>query len=91
MNEIDVSLFCPARHHVGNLVKNAAQIGYKPRGKEQLAAWPTHQADMWWEVSCPDGCPGAFGGAVDPIRQEVDGWRLTRAGRTAHYTLQRVG
>ena len=29
MNVIDVSLFCPARHHVGNLVKNAAQIGYR--------------------------------------------------------------
>ena len=28
MNGIDVSLFCPAQHHVGNLVKNATQIGY---------------------------------------------------------------
>lgn len=91
MTGIDVSLFCPARHHVGNLVKNAAQIGYKARDKQQLTAWPTHQADMWWEVSCPDGCQGAFGGAVDPIRQEVDRLAADPSRTTAHYTLQRVG
>lgn len=91
MDGIDLSLFCPAQHHVGNLVKNASQIGYKPRGGQQLAAWPTHQADMWWEVSCPDGCPGAFGGAVDPIRQEVDRLAADPNRTAAHYTLKRVG
>ena len=91
MNEIDVSLFCPAQHHVGNLVKHATQIGYRPRGKQQLAAWPTHQADMWWEVACPDGCQGIFGGAVDPIRQEIDRLAADPSRTAAHYTLKRVG
>lgn len=90
MNGIDVLLFCPAQHHVGNLVKNATQIGYHPPGG-QLATWPPHQADMWWEVSCPDGCPGSFGGAVDPIRQEVDRLAADPKRTTAHYTLKRVG
>jgi hypothetical protein len=90
MNEIDLSLFCPAQHHVGNLVKNATQIGYHPRGGK-LAAWPPHQTDMWWEVSCPDGCPGIFGGAVDPIRQEVDRLAADSSRTSAHYTLKRVG
>jgi len=49
---IDVSLFCPAQHHVGNLVKFETQIGYRQKGG-QLAAWPPHQTDMWWEVRCP--------------------------------------
>jgi hypothetical protein len=89
-DEIDVSLFCPAQHHVGNLVKFSTQIAYHPiDGK--LAAWPPHQADMWWEVSCPEGCPGAFGGAVDPIRQEVDRLAADPNRTNAHYTLKRVG
>jgi hypothetical protein len=90
MNEIDVSIFCPEHHHVGNLVKHATQIGYHPRGG-LLAAWPPHQTDSWWEVSCPDGCPGAFGGAVEPIRQEVDRLAADPNRMTAHYTLKRVG
>jgi hypothetical protein len=89
-DEIDVSLFCPAQHHVGNLVKFSTQIAYHPIGGK-LAAWPPHQADMWWEVSCPEGCPGAFGGAVDPIRQEVDRLAADPNRTNAHYTLKRVG
>jgi hypothetical protein len=89
-DEIDVSLFCPAQHHVGNLVKFSTQIAYHPIGGK-LAAWPPHQADMWWEVSCPEGCPGAFGGAVDPIRQEVDRLAADPKRTNAHYTLKRVG
>lgn len=87
---IDVSLFCPAHHHVGNLRKFGSQIGFQPRGG-QLAAWPQHQSDSWWEVRCPDGCAGVFGGAVDPIRQEVK--RLAEDPRRtiAHYTLKQVG
>ena len=64
---IDVSLFCPEHHHIGNLMKFSAQIGFRPRDG-QLAAWPPHQSDMWWEVRCPDGCPGVLGGPIDPIR-----------------------
>jgi hypothetical protein len=91
MNEIDVSLFCPAHHHVGNLVKHATQIGYKKRGVQQAATWPPHQSDMWWEVTCPDGCPGIFGGAVAPIKQEVDRLAADPSRTTAHYTLKQVG
>jgi hypothetical protein len=87
---IDVSLFCPAKHHVGNLVKFSSQIGYHPLGG-QLAAWPPHQTDMWWEVRCPDGCPGVLGGAVDPIRQEVDRLAADPNRTNADYTLKRVG
>ena len=87
---IDVSLFCPAHHHVGNLVKYSTQIGFRKTGG-QLGAWPPHQTDMWWEVTCPDGCPGAFGGAVDPIRQEVDRLAADPNRTTAHYTLKKVG
>jgi hypothetical protein len=87
---IDLSLFCPARHHVGNLKKFGSQIGYQKRGGA-LGAWPPHQADAWWEVKCPDGCPGIFGGAVDPIRQEVDRLAADQSRSMAHYTLTRVG
>jgi hypothetical protein len=90
MNEIDLSLFCPAHHHIGNLQKHATQIGYKPRGG-MLAAWPPHQTDMWWEVRCPDGCPGQLGGPVEPIRQEVDRLAADPKRMTAHYTLKQVG
>jgi hypothetical protein len=90
MNGIDLSLFCPARHHIGNLVKSATQIGYHPRGG-LLGAWPPHQSDSWWEVRCPDGCPGTFGGPVDPIRQEVNRLADDPNRTTAHYTLTKVG
>jgi hypothetical protein len=46
---------------------------------------------MWWEVVCPDGCPGTFGGAVEPIRQEIDRLAADPSRTTAHYTLKRVG
>jgi hypothetical protein len=87
---IDVSLFCPAQHHIGNLQKHQTQIGYKPRGG-MLGAWPPHQSDMWWEVRCPDGCPGTLGGPVEPIRQEVDRLAADPKRITAHYTLKPVG
>jgi hypothetical protein len=87
---IDVSLFCPEHHHVGNLMKFSAQIGFRPRGG-QLAAWPPHQSDMWWEVRCPDGCPGVLGGPIDPIRQEVNRLADDPKRTNAHYTLKRVG
>ena len=87
---IDVSLFCPAQHHIGNLLKFSTQIGYRQRGG-QLGAWPSHQSDGWWEVRCPEGCPGAFGGAVDPIRQEVDRLAADPNRTSAHYTLKKVG
>jgi hypothetical protein len=87
---IDVSLFCPAQHHIGNLLKFSTQIGYRQKGG-QLGAWPSHQSDQWWEVRCPEGCPGAFGGAVDPIRQEVDRLAADPNRTTAHYTLKKVG
>lgn len=87
---IDVSLFCPAQHHVGNLRKFAAEIGYQPRGG-QLGAWPPHRSDSWWEVRCPDGCPGVLGGAVEPIRQEVQRLADDPRRASAHYTLKRVG
>jgi hypothetical protein len=87
---IDLSLFCPAQHHVGNLRKFAAEIGYQPRGG-LLAAWPPHQSDSWWEVRCPDGCPGVLGGAVDPIRQEVKRLADDPQRTNAHYTLKQVG
>jgi hypothetical protein len=91
MSEIDVLLFCPAHHHVGNLLKNAKQIGYRARDKSIASAWPPHQTDMWWEVRCPEGCPGTYGGAVDPIRQEVDRLADDPSRTTAHYTLKQVG
>jgi hypothetical protein len=87
---IDVSLFCPEQHHVGNLLKFSTQIGYRPRGG-QLEAWPRRPTDGWWEVSCPDGCSGVLGGAVDPIRQEVDRLAADPKRTNAHYTLKRVG
>jgi hypothetical protein len=87
---IDVSLFCPEHHHVGNLMKFSAQIGFRPRDG-QLAAWPPHQSDMWWEVRCPDGCPGVFGGPIDPIRQEVNRLADDPKRTNAHYTLKQVG
>jgi hypothetical protein len=87
---IDVSLFCPEHHHVGNLMKFSAQIGFRPKDG-QLAAWPPHQSDMWWEVRCPDGCPGVFGGPIDPIRQEVNRLADDPKRTNAHYTLKRVG
>jgi hypothetical protein len=87
---IDVSLFCPAQHHIGNLIKPSTHIGYRPRDG-QLGAWPPHQSDMWWEVRCPDGCAGVFGGAVDPIRQEVDRLAADPKRMSAHYTLKQVG
>jgi hypothetical protein len=90
MSGIEVSLFCPARHHFGDLVKNGPQIGYRPRGG-QLVAWPPHPTDGWWEARCPDGCPGAFGGAVAPIKQEVDRLADDASRTTAHYTLSKVG
>ena len=37
LDGIDVSLFCPEHHHVGNLMKFSAQIGFRPRDG-QLAA-----------------------------------------------------
>jgi hypothetical protein len=87
---IDVSLFCPAQHHIGNLLKFSTQIGYRQKGG-QLGAWPSHQSDQWWEVRCPEGCPGAFGGAVDPIKQEVDRLAADPNRTSAHYTLKKVG
>jgi len=87
---IDVSLFCPAQHHVGNLLKFSSQIGYRPRGG-LLEAWPQHPTDGWWEVPCPDGCAGVLGGAVDPIRQEVDRLAADPTRANANYTLKRVG
>lgn len=87
---IDVLLFCPAQHRVGNLIKAETQIGYHLRGG-QIAAWPPHQTDTWWEVRCPDGCAGTFGGAVDPIRQEVNRLADDPKRVNAHYTLKQVG
>jgi hypothetical protein len=87
---IDVLLFCPEQHHIGNLLKFSTQIGYQPRGG-MLAAWPPHQTDMWWEVRCPDGCARVLGGPVDPIRQEVDRLAADPNRSNAHYTLKRVG
>jgi hypothetical protein len=87
---IDVSVFCPERHHVGNLLKFETQIGYQPRGG-QLLAWPPRGSEGWWEVSCPDGCPGVLGGVVDPIRQEVDKLAADPTLTNADYTLNRVG
>jgi hypothetical protein len=87
---IDVSLFCPEEHHVGNLVKFSSQIGYRPRGG-QVGAWPPRPSDGWWEVSCPDDCPGVLGGAVNPIREEVDRLAADPSQANANYTLKRVG
>jgi hypothetical protein len=87
---IDVLVVCPAQHHIGNLIKPSTHIGYQPRGGH-LAAWPPHPTDVWWEVRCPDGCPGVFGGAVDPIRQEVNRLADDPKRTNAHYTLRQVG
>jgi len=78
---IDVSVFCPAQHHIGNLIKPSTHIGFQP----------PHQSDMWWEVRCPDGCAGVFGGPVEPIRQEVDRLAADPKRMNAHYTLKQVG
>jgi hypothetical protein len=90
MNGIEVSLFCPARHHVGDLVKNGPQIGFRSLSG-QLGAWPQHQSDGWWEIRCPEGCPGVFGGAVNPIRMEVERLAADTSRTTAHYTLSQAG
>ena len=87
---IDVSVFCPAQHHIGNLIKPSTHIGYQPRGGH-LGAWPPHQSHMRWEVRCPDCCAGVFGGAVEPIRQEVDRLAADPKRMSAHYTLKQVG
>lgn len=79
MNEIDVSLFCPAQHHIGNLQKHATQIGYKPRGG-MLGAWPPHQTDMWWEVRCPDGCPASSAVRSNLSAKRWTGWPLIPNG-----------
>ena len=77
--DIDMALFCPQKHHVGNLPSNQPR-SYHPRSGRPPMSWPPHPKDPWWEVSCPrTGAPASFSGwgCRKPSPEVRTGSRLT--------------